>query len=69
MKFTNAANSADNIEGKLDKMVSSIESDQDVLLIVSDYNALVESSPTIPSDLYEKNREKLNTLWKERSRD
>ncbi len=69
MSFTNAANSTDDIEGRLDKMASNMESDQDVLLIVSDYNALVESSPTIPSDLYEKNREKLNTLWRERLRD
>ena len=69
MSFTNAANAADDIEGRLDKMALNIESDQDVLLIVSDYNALVESSPTIPSDLYEKNKECLNSLWKERLRD
>lgn len=68
MSFTNAANSADDIEGRLDKMALNMESDQDVLLIVSDYNALVESSPTIPSDLYEKNRERFNSLWKERLR-
>jgi len=69
MSFTNAANAADDIEGRLDKMASNMESDQDVLLIVSDYNALVESSPTIPSDLYEKNQERLNALWEERSLD
>lgn len=69
MSFTNAANSADDIEGRLDKMALNIESNQDVLLIVSDYNALVESSPTIPSDLYEKNQERLNSLWRERLRD
>lgn len=66
MSFTNAANSIDDIEGRLDKMSSNKESDQDVLLVVSDYNALVESSPTIPSDLYEKNRDRLNDLWKDR---
>ena len=69
MSFTNAANSIDDIEGRLDKMALNKEPDQDVLLVVSDYNALVESSPTIPSDLYEKNRDTLNTLWNERLRD
>jgi hypothetical protein len=69
MSFTNAANAADDIEARLDKMALNMESNQDVLLIVSDYNALVESSPTIPSDLYGKNRERLNSLWKDRLRD
>ncbi len=68
MTFTNTANSVNDIEARLDKMASNKESAQDVLVIVSDYNALVESSPTIPSDLYEKNRDRLNTLWEERDR-
>ena len=66
--FMNTANSIDNIEARLDKMSSNEESTQDVLVIVSDYNALVENAPTIPSDLYEKNKDKLNALWQERNR-
>ena len=66
--FTRTAHSIDDIEARLDNIASDKEPDQDVLVIVSDYNALVESTPAIPTDLYDKNRDRLNALWQERRR-
>ena len=68
MIFTRTAHSIYDIEARSDNIASNKEPDQDVLVIVSDYNALVESTPTIPTDLYDKNRDRLNALWQERRR-
>jgi len=66
MSFTSAASFVDNIETRLDSMAAHNEFD-DVLIIVSDYNALVGSTPIIPSNLYDRNKDRLNKLWAERT--
>jgi len=68
LAFTEAARSSDNIESRLASMAAAGESDEDIFIIVSDYNALVGISPTIPSSIYQKNRDRLNLLWAERKR-
>lgn len=68
LAFTEAARSSDNIESRLASMAAAGESDEDILVIVGDYNALVGNPPTIPSNIYQKNRDKLNLLWEERKR-
>ena len=67
MLFTNAANSIDAIEDRLSNMAKNLEPDEDILMLVGDYNSLLESTPTIPSDIYLKNRDKLNRLWGDRN--
>lgn len=66
MSFTSAASAIDAIEGRLSNMAKNIEPDEDILILVGDYNSLLESTSTIPSAIYLKNRDKLNRLWKER---
>ncbi len=66
MAFSSTANAIDAIEGRLSNMSKDIEPDEDVLLLVGDYNSLLESTPTIPSSIYLKNRDKLNRLWEAR---
>ena len=67
MAFTSTANSIDAIESRLSNMVKNLEPDEDILILVGDYNSLLESTPTIPSKIYLKNRDKLNRLWDERN--
>lgn len=64
--FTSTANAIDAIEGRLSNMSKDIEPDEDILLLVGDYNSLLESAPTLPSSIYLKNRDKLNQLWIDR---
>lgn len=66
MAYTGAANSIDTIEGRLSNMAKSVEPDKDILILVGDYNSILESSPTLPSSIYFKNCERLNRLWEER---
>ena len=66
LSFTDAANKIDNIEGRLESIVENEATDEDVIVIVCDYNTLVEKTPIIPSSLYEKNKDRLNTLWADR---
>lgn len=64
--FTSAANSIDAIEGRLSNMARNLEPDEDILILVGDYNSILESTPTIPSNIYLKNRDRLNRLWEDR---
>lgn len=66
MSFTSTASAIDEIEGRLSNMAKNIKPDEDILVLVGDYNSLLESTPIIPSAIYLKNRDKLNRLWKER---
>ncbi len=65
--FTNAASVADDLESRLANMAMNEKTNQDVLIVVSDYDALVENSPIIPTKIYEKNRKRLDRLWTERN--
>jgi hypothetical protein len=46
--------------------LQSVSDDNETLVHLTDYNAIVEATPTIPSKVYQKNRERLNRLWKQR---
>lgn len=60
--FQEGAHTASIIETRL----ANSPEGPDVLVTVADYNSLVERMPTIPSGIYESNRERLNELWGQR---
>ncbi len=64
--FTSAARAIDDVENRLSVAVSSESLEKDLLIILGDYNAIVQNTPIIPTSIYEKNKEKLNRLWLER---
>lgn len=37
-------------------------------MLLSDYNAAVQSAPTFPKNVYESRRDRLNELWNKRRR-
>lgn len=63
LKFQEGAKVAGIIEAKL----ANCADDPDVIVTASDYNSLVERMPTIPTKVYEANRDRLNQLWSERT--
>lgn len=67
MAFTFATKSVDDIEGRVTVTAREQEPGQDILIMMGDYNAIMESSPTIPSDIYSKQKKKLNQLWRDRA--
>lgn len=66
--YSLAARAVDDVENRLSWIPSSKSLDKDLLVILGDYNAIVQDAPTIPTSIYLKNREKLNLLWSERNR-
>jgi hypothetical protein len=66
LSFAKATEVCDSIESRLENMGANGEPPEDILIIVSDYNALVETSPILPSNLYKKHRDRLNKLWVDR---
>lgn len=63
LKFTIAARAIDDVENRLDGYLSAQSLDKDLLVILGDYNAIVQEIPTIPSSIYYSLRDKLNKLW------
>jgi hypothetical protein len=64
--FSGAAHDMEKIDLQLESLNPSNLTVQDVLIIFGDYNAIVESSPTIESGLYKRDQERLSRIWKER---
>lgn len=66
LKLTNSLQRIDNIQNSLDFIVRHNKASENVLLLFCNYNSIVESNPVIPSKIYLKNKDRLNSLWEER---
>lgn len=54
------------LETELEKTDSGPSSQTDILLLFIDYNSIIEGTPTVPTAIYLKMREKINGLWAKR---
>lgn len=66
LTLTSSAQEISFIEDKLNNIVTSKQDSENTLVYMSDYNAIVENIPIIPTKIY-KNKDRLNQLWKERN--
>lgn len=66
--FFEAYREMSSIDDRLAAIISAGSSEPDVICAFGDYNAAVQEAPLIPTIIYEKNKERLNRLWKERRR-
>lgn len=64
LAFWGASKEIDDVEGRLANVSGTTE---ELLLVLGDYNAAVQSAPTIPTSTYLRNRSRLNDLWDSRS--
>lgn len=67
IKLTASSSAVDSIEERLNNIIQSGEVKEDILIYMSDYNSIIEGTPVIPSKIYLKNKDRLNTLWRERA--
>jgi hypothetical protein len=65
LNYTTAARAVDDVENRLNNAVSGQSLENDLVVILGDYNAIVQDAPTIPTSIYQRNREQLNRLWSE----
>lgn len=67
IKFYEASNKIDKIDERLESYLKfPDESENDLLIIFTDYNSIVELTPLIPTFIYKCNRDNLNRLWEQR---
>lgn len=67
--LTVAARAIDDVEGRIESMMNAGQTEHDLLVLFGDYNAIVQDTPLIPTNIYENNKDSLNALWKGRQRD
>ncbi|HAT1819565.1 TPA: hypothetical protein JAZ42_15530 [Legionella pneumophila] len=67
LTLTSSAQEISFIEDKLNSIVTSQQDPENTIVYMSDYNAIVENIPIIPTKIYKKNKDRLNQLWKERN--
>jgi hypothetical protein len=64
--FTEAAHTLRIIDDRLEGMAASGAVEPDVIAVFCDCNAAVQGAPLIPTDIYERHRERLRRLWEKR---
>lgn len=64
--YSMASSSVDDLEARL---ASTPASTENLLIELGDYNAVVQSSPTIPSAVYRRKQNELQSLWQRRKSD
>jgi hypothetical protein len=65
LAYRDAERMAEQVGNRLELVKATGYRQDDLLLILGDYNAVVEATPMYPKGLYERRREKLNYLWAE----
>lgn len=69
IEYTLAYSQLDDIENRIENIstdnLDNLESN--LLLVLGDYNAVVQTTALIPAFIYSANKKKLNELWNERS--
>jgi len=63
--FTSSARTIDDIEARLTSIIADKITDESIIVILGDYNAAMQGTPTIPTLVYKRNRDELNQLWAE----
>jgi len=66
LDYAEAASSAQRIDDRLESLQASGINEQDLILILGDYNALVERASLVPTFIYNRNVKQLNSLWRRR---
>jgi hypothetical protein len=66
--YFEASRAVSEIDGRLEKFLSSNSDPNDLLFIFCDYNAAVETAPVICSGVYEQYKSRLIKLWNTRTR-
>ena len=61
--YSMASRSVDDLEARL---ASTPASTENLLIELGDYNAVVQSAPTIPSAVYRRKQSELQSLWQQR---
>jgi hypothetical protein len=67
LSFDKAASLASKTDDRLEHIKESKHPEHDIIFVFSDYSAGVEGVPLISTALYDRNRERLNSLWSKRS--
>ncbi|WP_425054845.1 hypothetical protein [Pseudomonas abyssi] len=67
IKLTSSSNAVDSIEERLNSIIQGGNIKDDILIYMCDYNSIIEGTPVIPSKIYLKNKDRLNSLWRERA--
>ncbi len=62
----NASQQSENIDARLEHIISSGFKEPDVIAVFGDYNAITLNAPLIPTKIYKKNQDRLNELWDKR---
>lgn len=65
LSYTYAFQEVEHVGSRLQKIKASGHPWSDLLLVMNDYNSVVEKAPLFVTGLYQKNKERLNRLWKQ----
>lgn len=68
ISFSRAASVASKADDRLEQIKEAKHPEHDIIFIFSDYNAGVEGAPLISEAMYNRNKDRLNKLWSERSK-
>lgn len=64
--YLNASKEVDAVEGRLERLIVESAKEQDLIVIWGDYNSIIEQAPLISTTTYERNKDRLNSLFSER---
>lgn len=66
IRFFQAATDAEDIDSRLEQLMSNGLKEEDLIIVWGDYNSVIESAPLIPTFLYEKHKDRLSSLYSDR---